>query len=171
LKNNELITLPPFYEHGAYIGESVKCLKEALGKTDSEVPYHVVFTAHALPQSLIEKGDPYGRQIGRTIYLMLQKLPLENYTIAFQSKIGPVKWMQPSTIETIENLGKQGTKQVVVVPVGFVCDHIETLYELDIELAEIAHSVGIESFIRADAFNDSDGFIRFLSDYIEESLL
>jgi protoporphyrin/coproporphyrin ferrochelatase len=170
LGEKELKTLPPFYEHEAYIEESVRLLKEALEKTDSSLSTHVVFTAHALPQSVIEKGDSYGLHIDRTIYLMLQKLPLNDYTIAFQSKIGPVKWMQPSTVETITNLGKQGIKQVVVVPVGFVCDHIETLYELDIELAEIAQKAGIETFIRAGVFNDSDGFVKFLSDYIEENL-
>jgi ferrochelatase len=168
--NKKLITLPPFYEEEGYIQASLNLLKKALEKIDQDMPFHVVFTAHALPESNIKKGDPYGMQIDRTVYLILQKLPLENYTISFQSKVGPVKWMQPSTKDTVRKLASEGVKQVVVMPVGFVCDHLETLYELDIELAEIAFDSSIDTFIRADVFNDSDDFIRFLAEYIERFL-
>ena len=166
----KLFTLPPFYEHEGYIKASANLLKNTLEKAEKAQPYHVVFTAHALPQALIDKGDPYGRQIERTIELILEQVPIENYTLAYQSKIGPVKWMQPSTVDTIKNLGLDGIKQVVVVPVGFVCDHIETLYELDIELMGIAAEAGIESFIRGGVFNDAEIFIDFLAGYIEEGL-
>jgi ferrochelatase len=166
----KLFTLPPFYEHESYIKACTHFVKKALGKTDDAKPYHVVFTAHALPQSLIDKGDPYGRQIERTVELILEQVPLENCTISYQSKIGPVKWMQPSTVDTIGRLGAEGIEQVVVVPLGFVCDHIETLYELDIELVGIAAEAGIESFIRGDVFNDAEIFIDFLAGYIEEGL-
>jgi ferrochelatase len=166
----KLFTLPPFYEHEGYLETTAYFLKQALAKTDNDKPYHVVFTAHALPQSLVDKGDPYGRQIEKTIELVLKRVPLENYTISYQSKIGPVKWMQPATVDTIERLGGEGVKQVVVAPIGFVCDHIETLYELDIELAEIAAKAGIESFIRGDVFNDAEMFIDFLAGYVEEGL-
>jgi ferrochelatase len=165
-----LFTLPPFYEHAGYIKACVYFLKQALEKKDSAVPHHVVFTAHALPQSLIDKGDPYGHQIERTVAMILEQVPVENYIISYQSKIGPVKWMQPATVDAIKKLGSEGVRQVVVVPIGFVCDHIETLYELDIELAAIAVKAGIESFIRADAFNDAEMFIDFLAAYIEEGL-
>ncbi len=173
LKHNfgkKLFTLPPFYEHEGYIKTCAYFLKQAMEKTDDTIPYHVVFSAHALPQSLIDKGDPYGRQIDKTIELVLERVPIENYTISYQSKIGPVKWMQPSTVDTLEKLGSEGVRQVVVVPIGFVCDHIETLYELDIELAEIAVKAGIKSFIRAEAFNDAGMFIGFLAEYVEEGL-
>lgn len=167
---SRLITLPPFFEETGYIKASVESLELALSKVDRDKSWQVVFTAHALPQSLIDKGDPYGLHIEKTIYQILQKLPLENYRISFQSKIGPVKWMQPATIDTIEQLGQEGLEQVVVVPIGFVCDHIETLYELDIELAEIAKKAGIRKFIRADVFNDADSFIEFLANYVEKAL-
>lgn len=167
---HKLTTLPPFYEEPGYIQASAGMLISALEKIDQKKPYHVVFTAHALPESLIKKGDPYGRQIAQTVFKILEKHPLENYTIAFQSKIGPIKWMQPSTVDTIRELGKQGIGQVVVVPIGFVCDHIETLYELDIELCEIAVKAGIDTFVRADVFNDNEMFIDFLAEYIERVL-
>jgi ferrochelatase len=166
----KLITQPPFYEDHAYIECTAKLIRSALEKIDQSQPYHVLFSAHALPQKLIEAGDPYGMQIDRTIYLLLKRLSIEDYTISFQSKIGPVKWMQPSTIETVKEIGRRGIKQLLVVPIGFVCDHIETLYELDIELAEIAKKSGIENFVRADVFNDDDCFIEFLASHIEEHL-
>lgn len=166
----KLITLPPFYEEAGYINASVESLTRAVTGINRNKNWQVVFTAHALPQSLVDNGDPYGIQIDRTVYHILQKYPLENYTISFQSKIGPVKWMQPSTIETITGLGREGVEQVVVVPIGFVCDHIETLYELDIELAEIAQNAGIQKFVRADVFNAEDSFISFLARYIEKAL-
>lgn len=166
----KLITEPPFYEDHAYIECTAKLIRTALEKINQSQPYHVVFSAHALPQKLIEAGDPYGMQIDRTVYLLLKRIPFENYTIAFQSKIGPVKWMQPSTVEAVKELARQGIKQLLVVPIGFVCDHIETLYELDIELAEIARRSGVQNFIRADVFNDDDCFIQFLASRIEEHL-
>lgn len=166
----KLTTLPPFYEEAGYINASIESLSRAMTKINRDKSWQVVFTAHALPQSLIDKGDPYGLQVDKTIYQILQKYPLENYSISFQSKIGPVKWMQPSTIDTVKRLGQEGIEQVVVVPIGFVCDHIETLYELDIELTEIAKDAGIRKFIRADAFNDGDLFIAFLAKYLEQDL-
>ena len=168
--SGNLITLPPFYEHRGYIESSVDMLERALMKIDTSKPYHVIFTAHALPQKLIEQGDPYGMHVSRTVYLILRRFPVENYTIAFQSKIGPVKWMQPSTIETVQEVARQGIKQLLVMPIGFVCDHIETLYELDIELAGIAKKAGVETFVRANVFNDDDSFIEFMANYIEEHL-
>jgi ferrochelatase len=165
-----LITMPPFYEHRGYIDSSVKLLKKGMENIDTSQPYHVIFTAHALPQKLIENGDPYGMQVSQTVYLILRRFPLENYTISFQSKIGPVKWMQPSTIGAVQEVARQGIKQVLVMPIGFVCDHIETLYELDIELAGIARKAGLETFVRADVFNDDEDFIEFMASYIEEHM-
>jgi ferrochelatase len=160
--------VPPFFENPRYISATVQALKEAIDKVDAGQKYHLVFSAHALPQSYIDKGDPYRRQIERTVELILKEHPLDNYSLSFQSKIGPVAWMKPSTIETVRQIARDGIRQIVVVPVGFVCDHIETLYELDIELAAIAKESGIDKFIRARVFNDDDSFIRLLVSLIEE---
>ncbi len=167
---DRLRTLGPFYEHEGYIKCMVEMLRHGLDQAGGKDNLHVVFSAHALPQKLINRGDPYGSQIDRTVYLMLQNVPLKDYTVSFQSKIGPVKWMQPATIDTVERLGLEGIKSLLAVPVGFVCDHIETLYELDIELRQIAEKNGIENFYRAPVFNDDDCFIDFLAGYIETEL-
>ena len=160
----------PFYEDHQYIFAIIQTLKTAIGKIDLGNKYHVVFSAHALPQSYIDKGDPYRQQIERTIALILNENPLDNYSLSFQSKIGPVAWMKPSTIETVRQIGQSGVKQVVVLPIGFVCDHIETLYELDIELEAIAKESGITKFVRGETFNDNDAFARLLVSLIEERI-
>jgi len=168
--DNRLKIIKPFFKHTQYIAASVDLLAKAMKGIKTEIPYHVIFSAHALPQSFIDRGDPYKDQIEKTVSLILEKYPIANSSITYQSKIGPVKWMEPSTIETAVSLAKRGVKQLVIMPVGFVCDHIETLYELDIELASIARSAGIEKFIRVEVFNTNSLFIGMLADLIRTEL-
>jgi protoporphyrin/coproporphyrin ferrochelatase len=130
----------------------------------------VIFSVHALPQSFIDRGDPYRKQIEETVSRVVEQVGLDNWTLSFQSKIGPVKWMQPATIETVRQTVGDGIKQIVVVPIGFVCDHIETLYELDIELAQIAREAGIERFVRAEVFNDYPPFADMLASLVREAV-
>jgi ferrochelatase len=160
----------PFFEHPLYIQASVELLREALNAMNTAEPYRVIFTAHALPQSFIEDGDPYRQQVEKTVSLILKELPTSDWTLSFQSKIGPVKWMKPSTIDAARAAGAEGIMQLLIMPIGFVCDHIETLYELDIELASIAREAGIKKFIRAKVFNDHPLFIKMLSAVIEREL-
>jgi ferrochelatase len=167
---NKLKITPPFYKDPLYIETTVRLLHNALQKIDSKAPYRVIFTAHALPQSFIAKGDPYRLQVERTVQFILKSHPLSDWALSFQSKIGPVKWMKPSTIETVRKAGNDGIKQLAVMPIGFVCDHIETLYELDIELAAIAKASGIEKFIRGEVFNTDDTFIHLLASLVEQEL-
>lgn len=160
----------PYYKHPLYIKASVEMIQQALTQIDSSQPFHLLFTAHSLPQSFILKGDPYRLQVEKTVSLILKELPIERWSLSFQSKIGPVEWMKPSTIESIKDLGRRGVRQVIVTPVGFVCDHIETLHELDIELRDIAHQAGIDRFVRAPVFNDNKTFIELLASCVEEYL-
>jgi len=167
---SRLRIMRPFFDDPGYITLSAELFKEALAKIDARKPYHVVFSAHALPQSFIDKGDPYRQQVERTVELICKQVPLEGYSISFQSKIGPVTWMRPSTIETVKGIGHRDIRQVIIMPIGFVCDHIETLYELDIELAGYAREAGIEKFIRAAVPNDHRAFIEMLASHIEEEM-
>ena len=168
---DKLIIIPPFFEKPLYLQGTVELLKEALTQIDPSQPFRVVFTAHSLPvSSIIVKGDPYRQQVDCTYKSVLKKMDIEHSVMAFQSKIGPIEWMGPSTVKTVEETGKKGFKQIVVMPIGFTCDHIETLHELDIELKEIAHESGIETFVRGKVFNDHPLFIELLTECIEESL-
>ena len=167
---NRLRITRPFSDDPGYISLSAEFLKEALARVDVSKPYHVIFSAHALPQSFIDKGDPYRQQVERTVELICKQVLLEGYSLAFQSKIGPVTWMRPSTLETVREIGHRGIRQVIIMPIGFVCDHIETLYELDIELSGYAKEAGIEKFIRAAVPNDHGAFIEMLASHIEEAM-
>lgn len=155
-----------YYDNKLHIGASADLLQKALEKINLDDAYRVVFTAHSLPQSVIDKGDPYKKQVEKTVEMILQKVNIKDYVLSFQSKIGPVKWVQPSTVETIRKAASDGVKQLVVMPIGFTCDHVETLHELDIELAEMAHKGGVQHFVRAGVFNDHPQFIELLSDVV-----
>ena len=92
------------------------------------------------------------------------------YQLSFQSKIGPVKWLQPFTNDVIVELGKQRIDDVLVVPISFVSEHIETLYELDILYKKVAKEAGVENFRRVPAFNSDPTFIRALAEVVEGTL-
>ena len=162
--SDRLSIVKPYYNHDLYTRASVELVIKAIEKLDANIPYRVIFTAHALPQSVIDKGDPYRKQIEEAVAKILTKCKIDDYVLSFQSKIGPVKWMKPSTVETVEKAGTEGIKQLAVIPIGFTCDHVETLHELDIELAEIAHKAGIDKFVRGGVFNDHPLFIDLLTE-------
>jgi ferrochelatase len=126
----------------------------------------LVFSAHSIPENLVSKlGDPYKQHMEQTVAAVLAKLGWTGpWTLSWQSKLGPVKWLEPSTEDTILKLGRDGVKNVLVVPIAFVTDHIETLYELDQELAEEAHDTGITNFRRTPGLNDHPAFIRALTE-------
>jgi len=163
-------TVPAFYDDPRYIRSSADMLNLALPQVDRTRKFRVIFSAHALPQSFIDKGDPYRKQVEKTVELILEQVPVSDWALGFQSKIGPVKWMQPSAIDTVKQAGADGHTQVIIMSIGFVCDHIETLYELDIELAEIAREAGIKKFIRAGVFNDYPPFADMLASLIRGAL-
>lgn len=127
---------------------------------------HLVFSAHSIPESLVTKrGDPYREQMRQTVAAVLKQADWKGpWTLCWQSKLGPVKWLSPSAEETIRTLGREETKQVLVVPIAFVSDHIETLVELDMELAETAEEAGIAEFKRVPGLNTHATFIAALSD-------
>ena len=168
---DKLKIVPPYYDDDLYIEGTVRLLRDALAKMDKTQSFRVIFTAHSLPvSSIIKKGDPYRQQVESTVPRILERVPLEHVVLAFQSKIGPVEWMGPSTIDTVRQTGRLGYKQVLVMPLGFTCDHIETLDELDIGLAQTAREAGIETFVRGPVFNDHDLFIELLAKYVTAGL-
>jgi ferrochelatase len=122
--------------------------------------------------SLVEKGDPYPKQIEETVHLICElgtKLypgwP-RTHLLCYQSRVGPSKWLQPSLTGTIERLGHEGVKEMLVVPVSFVTEHIETLHEINIEAREEAENLGIEKFRMMPAVGDSPLFIATLKDLV-----
>ena len=130
---------------------------------------HFLFSAHGTPVSEVEAGDPYSRQIDQTIAAVMaargNDYPAHQ---SFQSRVGPVRWLQPYTQDKLAELGSKGIKNLLVVPVAFVTDHIETLHELDIELREVAEHAGIKRYEVMYALNATPRFIAALADVVEE---
>lgn len=129
---------------------------------------HFLFSAHGTPIADVEAGDPYSRQIAATIAAVMESrghdYPHHN---SFQSRVGPVKWLEPYTQDMLAKLGAEGVKNLLVVPIAFVTDHIETLHELDIELRHVAQGAGIDRYEVMYALNDTPTFIAALADVIE----
>lgn len=149
-----------------YLDAIATCVRESFDNVPGAMKgaTHVVFSAHGLPLALIRRGDPYPQQVEQSVRGVVERLGLTNPVhICFQSRVGPVRWLTPSTIETIEQLGQQGVRSVVVVPISFVSEHIETLHELDIQLREIARRVGIMDFRRAPTPAVRPNFIAALA--------
>jgi protoporphyrin/coproporphyrin ferrochelatase len=125
---------------------------------------HILYSAHSIPDRYAQKGDPYPDQIWESIASI--DTQLENAyasTLSFQSKIGPVKWLGPTTKDTLRKLAKDGVSNLLAVPLGFVSDHLETLQEMDIQYKKLAADLGIRQFHRAAALNVDPKFIRALA--------
>jgi len=156
--------------HPAYIRLLRKTLEEALAQAVSQrrKPY-VLVSAHSLPMKIIESGDYYADEVQKTVGALTVDLKVP-WSLAFQSRNGPVPWLKPYTEDEIERLAAQGIEDIVVVPISFVSDHIETLYELDLLYADLAKSKGVKSFSRTRSFNDDPEFSHVLSEVLGSEL-
>jgi ferrochelatase len=128
----------------------------------------ILFSAHGLPQKFVDAGDPYVDHIEATRRGLLARLGLPNrQMLAYQSRTGPVRWIGPGTEETIVELAACGVKHLLVVPLSFVSDHIETLYEIDLLFGEVARKAGIVEYCRPEALNTHPLFINALAGQVE----
>ena len=166
----QLTYVKQFFDHPLYIDALVEKIQRALAGFGDQGDVQLVFSAHGLPQSFIDSGDPYLDQIQTTVSLVMERFEGIQHHLAFQSRAGPVKWLEPSTEATIEELARAGSKQLLMVPISFVSDHIETLYEIDIQYRDLAHGLGINDFRRVESLNSSPLFIRCLADLVTTSL-
>ena len=131
----------------------------------------ILFSAHSLPLDVIDRGDSYPQEVGASVQRVVERLGLPNpYLLAYQSDVGPVRWLGPRTEEVIRRLGARGQKSVLVVPIAFTSDHIETLSELDREYGEVAHQAGITHYKRAPALNDRPAFLDALAEIVRDHL-
>ena len=160
-------TVGDFHRHPLYIDAVVERINATLGHFDSPEGVHIVFSAHGIPLSLVEKGDPYPKQIEATVRAVVERGAWPHpHLLCFQSRVGPMKWLEPSTIGTLERLGREGVKKVLIVPIAFVTEHVETLHEINIEAREIAEHAGIAQFRMMPAVGDSPTFIACLADLV-----
>src|SRR5271170_4284493 len=169
-------TVESFYDHPLYIQALVQRIGSMLRQFADSSRIHLVFSAHGLPMSLVEKGDPYPKQIEETVRLACEMGPQkysnwpETHLLCYQSRVGPAKWLQPPLTGTIERLGHEGVKEMLVVPISFVTEHIETLHEINIEARDEAKKVGIERFRMMPAVGDSPLFIGALKELVLDAV-
>jgi ferrochelatase len=158
-------------EHPTYIESFALATERELKKFADPGGVRLLFSAHSIPESYVREGDPYLDQTKRSVELIMDRLGRKNsYELSFQSKIGPVKWLAPATNDVLMGYGRQGIHNVLVVPISFVSEHIETLYELDILYKKLAEEAGIQNFKRVPALNSDPVFIRALADIVQEAL-
>ncbi|MBD1914924.1 MULTISPECIES: ferrochelatase [Cyanophyceae] len=164
--------IPSWYERPGYSEAMADLIAQELDKLENPDQAHLFFSAHGVPVSYVEEaGDPYQREIEHCTELIMRSLNRPNpHTLAYQSRVGPVEWLQPYTEDAIEQLAQQGVKDLVVVPISFVSEHIETLQEIDIEYREIAEAAGIHGFHRVPALNTHPRFIADMADMVTEAL-
>lgn len=156
-----------FYDHPAYLDAIVEKINVALTHLDRPGEVHLVFSAHGVPISYITAGDPYQQQIEATVRLVRERGKWANpWTLCYQSKVGPQKWLEPSLDATIERLAAERCPSVLVIPIAFVTEHIETLHEINIEARAEAEHLGIRDFGMMPALNDSPRFIAALADLV-----
>jgi ferrochelatase len=162
----KLFEMGSFPTHPLFLkahAEQIRALSSQFSRPfDEEI--HLLFSAHSIPEKLVtEEGDPYKKEMEDTVNGVVTAAGWKGpWSLAWQSKLGPVKWLEPFTDKVIEDLGAKGVKQVLVVPIAFVTDHIETLCEIDIEFAEEAAYAGIKEFKRTPGLNDHPTFIKGL---------
>jgi ferrochelatase len=160
-----------YYDHPDYLAGIVERINGVLEELPRPEEVHLVFSAHGLPMALVEKGDPYPSHIEATVRLIRELGAWPNpHVLCFQSKVGPQKWLQPSLTGTIERLAGEGVRRVLVIPIAFLTEHIETLHEINIEAREHAHSLGLADFHMMPALNDSPLLIRALADLVLRSV-
>ncbi|MGD1211222.1 MAG: ferrochelatase [Candidatus Acidiferrales bacterium] len=156
-----------FFDHPDYLAGIVERTNSVLRQLPRPNEVHLVFSAHGLPMALVEKGDPYPQHIEATVRLVRELGAWPNpHVLCFQSRVGPQKWLQPSLTGTIEKLAREGVRRMLVIPISFLTEHIETLHEINIEAREQAESLGIGDFHMMPALNDSPLLIRALADLV-----
>lgn len=145
-----------------------RLIRQTIDKAGDE-PVRVLFSAHGIPEKLVAKGDPYQAQVEATVAAVVARMGLTDWAICYQSRVGPLKWLGPSTPEAIQQAADDKVG-AVVVPIAFVSEHVETLVELDHEYGELAKEVGCSPYLRAPAVGVEPAFVTALADAVASAL-
>ena len=162
-----------WYENSDYQQAIVETLHAEAGKFPDPDPARIelLFSAHGLPQKIVNRGDPYERQIRATYDAVRQRLGWPHTTLCYQSRVGPLEWLRPYTDDVIREKAAAGVKQMLVYPIAFVSDHVETLFELGITYADLARARGIAHYRVAPALNSHPRFIQALKTLVHQASL
>lgn len=166
----EYQVIEQWHDWPGYIGALANRVVEGLDKFHELMrdDVRILFSAHALPQKFIDRGDPYQQQVETTAKQVMDLVGDYRWSIAYQSRSGPVEWMTPGTDDEIVRLGSEGEKSLLMVPISFVSDHIETLEEIDLQYRMLAERHGIPHFFRAPSLNDHADFLSGMADLVRQ---
>jgi ferrochelatase len=169
--NPRVHVVTEFYRETAYLDAVTAAIDASLRDFENPADVDMVFSAHSVPVAVIDRGDPYQRQIEHTVDLVWERgrWPARRH-LCYQSKVGASKWLRPSMHETLRSLSAAGSRNVLVVPISFVSDHVETLHEINIEHREQARSLGIEDYRMMPGLNDSREFIAALAGLVRSRI-
>ena len=160
-----------FYRNTIYLDSVVEKVNHALSRFSEQSRPEIIFSAHSIPMSVIEKGDPYQEQIEETVALVMERGGWGNpHRLCYQSKVGASRWLQPSLTHTLRELASKKVREVCIVPIAFVSDHVETLGEIDHEARHLAQQLGFTQFEMSAGLNDSPKFIKALGQIVQDAL-
>jgi ferrochelatase len=158
-----------YHDFPPYLDAFVERIEQGLERFPAEKrkTVHIVFSAHGTPMKLVRQGDPYSHQIAETVNAVIKQGGFSHdWSLCYQSKVGPQKWLTPSTPDMIEELAGRGVKDMLIVPIAFASDHLETLFELGIEYRKLADKSGVEQYEVTTGLNDSTKFIDALAQLV-----
>ena len=162
-----------YYDFPPYIDACVERINQGLERfpADKRDEVDILFSAHGTPMKLVREGDPYSGHICETVCAVRERGGWKNpHKLCFQSKVGPQKWLTPSTPDTIDELAKDGSKMMLLVPIAFASDHLETLFEVGIEFRHEAEAKGVEQFEVTEGLNYSPKFIDALAQLVFQKM-
>jgi len=158
----KLLFIESWHDHGPYLD----VLADRVRGTDA----HVIFTAHSLPARILDQGDPYKEQLLETSRLVAERASLESWSFAFQSASATGEpWLGPDILDELDALHARGVERVLACPIGFVSDHLEILWDLDVEGRERAAELGLD-FDRIESLNDDPELVRGLAELVREAV-
>ena len=158
-------------DHPLLIDAFEEKYQAALAKLEPKASVYTIFTAHSIPAESIELGDPYGEEFDKTVKKLVERIQPNNWFKAYQSQgMIPVPWLGPTVESVLDKIARQGSKTVLMVPVGFVCDHVEILFDIDIEFSEYAKERKLNLY-RTESLNLSPTFVETLASVTWENLV
>ena len=174
IQNSREVAICCYPRNEGFLDAHAAAITAALEKAGNGANVRVLFSAHGLPESIVKAGDPYQLQIEMTVNMLAEEIRKRlgsdfDWRICYQSRVGPMKWLQPSTDQEIHRAGAEKTG-LIVVPIAFVSEHVETLVELDIEYKKLAGEIGVPSYDRVPALGTNDAFIKGLKEIVERAL-
>jgi ferrochelatase len=160
-----------YFDAPDFIKAHVQHISAALKSTPEGLTPIVLFSAHGVPQDVIDDGDPYAWQVEKTVLKIMEKIPGVNYKICYQSKVGPKKWLEPSIDTVLRGCADDENAAVFVVPIAFVSDHSETLVELDMDYKDLSENLGIKFYHRVESLGTQSDYMTCLADIVTNTVL